>query len=127
MSYAPARARRTVLRPLVATAVATLGLVFAAQAGAAPAVQHKQHKPHKQKVEAKVRHDTLEIEGTFKGDTIALRLKAGLDDLDAGRPVSGQVDVARLTSLERDLLKDTLDIVKRFRRLIQSRFHLDQL
>lgn len=58
---------------------------------------------------------------------MALRLKAGLADLDAGRPVSGQVDVARLTSLERDLLKDTLDIVKRFRRLIQSRFHLDQL
>lgn len=58
---------------------------------------------------------------------MALRLKAGLDELDAGRPVSGKVDVARLTSLERDLLKDTLDIVKRFRRLIQSRFHLDQL
>ncbi len=58
---------------------------------------------------------------------MALRLKAGLDDLDAGRPVSGKVDVARLISLERDLLKDTLDIVKRFRRLIQSRFHLDQL
>jgi len=58
---------------------------------------------------------------------MALRLKAGLADLDAGRPVSGKVDAARLTSLERDLLKDTLDIVKRFRKLIQSRFHLDQL
>ncbi|WP_399681146.1 DUF294 nucleotidyltransferase-like domain-containing protein [Xenophilus sp.] len=58
---------------------------------------------------------------------MALRLKAGLAELDAGRPVSGKVDAARLTSLERDLLKDTLDIVKRFRRLIQSRFHLDQL
>lgn len=59
---------------------------------------------------------------------MALCLKAGLDDLDAGRPVSQRnVDVARLHQPRRDLLKDTLDIVKRFRPLIQSRFHLDQL
>lgn len=74
-------------------------------------------------IERPLATDVIESLHFFMG----LRLKAGLADLDAGRPVSGKVDVARLSSLERDLLKDTLDIVKRFRRLIQTRFHLDQL
>ena len=67
--------------------------------------------------------DVLESLSFFMG----LRLKAGLADLAAGRPVSGKIQVAHLTSLERDLLKDTLDIVKRFRRTLHTRFHLDQL
>lgn len=58
---------------------------------------------------------------------LRLRLQAGLHEIDTGHPVSGRVDVGRLSSLERDLLKDTLDVVKRFRRTLRSRFHLDAL
>jgi CBS domain-containing protein len=56
-----------------------------------------------------------------------LKLKAGLHEMDTGHAVSGRVDPRRLSSLERDLLKDTLEIVKRFRRSLRTRFHLDQL
>ncbi|KQP22575.1 putative nucleotidyltransferase substrate binding domain-containing protein [Pseudorhodoferax sp. Leaf267] len=56
-----------------------------------------------------------------------LKLKAGLHEMDTGHAVSGRVDLRRLSSLERDLLKDTLDVVKRFRRSLRSRFHLDQI
>jgi len=58
---------------------------------------------------------------------LRLRLQAGLHEIDTGDPVSGRVDLAQLSSLERDLLKDTLDVVKRFRRTLRSRFHLDAL
>lgn len=56
---------------------------------------------------------------------MALRLRAGLAELDTGRPVSGGVHLARLSSLERDLLKDALAVVKRFRTLVRHRYHLD--
>ena len=56
-----------------------------------------------------------------------LKLKAGLHEMDTGHPVSGRIDLRRLSSLERDLLKDTLDVVKRFRRTLRTRFHLDAL
>jgi len=65
--------------------------------------------------------DVLESLYFFMG----LRLKAGLAELDAGHAASGKVDLGRLSSLERDLLKDTLDVVKRFRRVLHLRFHLD--
>ncbi len=58
---------------------------------------------------------------------MGLKLKAGLEEVDIGRPISGNVDLARITSLERDLLKDTLDVVKRFRRSLRLRFHLDAM
>ena len=56
---------------------------------------------------------------------MGLKLKASLLELDTGKPVSGAVDVARLSSLDRDLLKDTLGVVKRFRALLRQRFRLD--
>ena len=56
---------------------------------------------------------------------MGLRLGAGLAEREAGQPVSGRVDPARLNSLDRDLLKDTLQVVKRFRRTLRLRFHLD--
>jgi CBS domain-containing protein len=56
---------------------------------------------------------------------VALKLRAGLAELDTGRPVSGGVHLARLSSLERDLLKDALAVVKRFRTLVRHRYHLD--
>jgi CBS domain-containing protein len=55
---------------------------------------------------------------------MALRLDAGLAELDTGRPVTGHVDVARLSSLDRDLLKDALAVVKRFKTLLRHHFHL---
>jgi len=56
---------------------------------------------------------------------MALKLRAGLAELDTGRPVSGGVRLDRLSSLERDLLKDALAVVKRFRTLVRHRYHLD--
>jgi len=56
---------------------------------------------------------------------MGLKLKAGLAECDAGRAVSGSVDVDRLSSLERDLLKDALAVVKRFKTLVRHQFHLE--
>ncbi len=55
-----------------------------------------------------------------------LRLKAGLAELDVERPVSGDVATDRLSSLERDLLKDALAAVKRFKTLVRHQFHLSE-
>ena len=56
---------------------------------------------------------------------MGLRLKVGLAELETGQIVTGAVNVARLSSLERDLLKDALAVVKRFKVLLRYRFHLD--
>jgi CBS domain-containing protein len=56
---------------------------------------------------------------------MGLKLKAGLHELDTGNTVTGAVSVTRLSSLDRDLLKDTLQVVKRFKALLRHRFHLD--
>lgn len=58
---------------------------------------------------------------------MGVRLQAGLAELDTGQPVSGMVAVERLSSLDRDLLKDTLGVVKRFKALLAQRFRLDAL
>ena len=55
---------------------------------------------------------------------MGLRLKAGLDEMERGQPVSGKVDLAGLTPLERDLLKDALAAVRRFRAQLRLRFRL---
>ncbi len=52
------------------------------------------------------------------------RLKAGLDELDQGRPVSGKVPLDRMSPLERDLLKDALQEVRRFKEQMRLRFRL---
>jgi CBS domain-containing protein len=56
---------------------------------------------------------------------MGLKLKVGLGELDMDKPVTGNIDVARLSSLDRDLLKDTLSVVKRFKMLLRLRFHLE--
>ncbi|HEY6514456.1 MAG TPA: DUF294 nucleotidyltransferase-like domain-containing protein [Burkholderiaceae bacterium] len=56
---------------------------------------------------------------------MALKLKAGLAEIDTGRAVSGGVSTQRLSSLERDLLKDALAAVKRFKALVRHQFHLE--
>jgi CBS domain-containing protein len=58
---------------------------------------------------------------------MGLKLKAGLAELDTHKAVTGAIDVARLSSLDRDLLKDTLGVVKRFKMLLRLRFHLDSI
>jgi len=72
-------------------------------------------------IERALADDVLQSLQFFMG----LRLGAGLAEREAGQPVSGRVDPARLNSLDRDLLKDTLQVVKRFRRTLRLRFHLD--
>jgi CBS domain-containing protein len=55
---------------------------------------------------------------------IQLKLDAGLAALAAGR--SGDaIDLASLGTLDRERLKDTLAVVKRFKALLRLRFHLD--
>jgi CBS domain-containing protein len=58
---------------------------------------------------------------------MGLRLRAGLAEMDSGKPVTGNVDLGRLSSLDRDLLKDTLGVVRRFKLLLRQRFHLEAL
>jgi CBS domain-containing protein len=58
---------------------------------------------------------------------MGLKLKVGLAELAIKRPVSGGILVSKLSSLDRDLLKDTLGVVKRFKALMRQRFRLDML
>ena len=54
-----------------------------------------------------------------------LRLKSGIAELETGKEVSGEIDLSRLSTLERDLLKDSLSVVKRFKQYLHQHFHLD--
>lgn len=56
---------------------------------------------------------------------MALKLKAGLAEADTGAAISGGVPTDKLSSLERDLLKDALAVVKRFKAMIRNQFHLE--
>jgi CBS domain-containing protein len=56
---------------------------------------------------------------------MGLKLKSGLLELDTHQTLTGTIDVSHLSSLDRDLLKDTLGVVKRFKALLRQRFHLD--
>lgn len=56
-----------------------------------------------------------------------LKLKVGLQELATGHAVSGGIQLDKLSSLDRDLLNDTLGVVKQFKVLLNQRFHLDNL
>ncbi len=56
-----------------------------------------------------------------------LQLKYGLQKIAKGRPMDNLIDPRRLTTLERDLLKDTLAVVKRFRQMLRHRYRLNAL
>ncbi|GHA67684.1 hypothetical protein GCM10009007_05470 [Formosimonas limnophila] len=59
-----------------------------------------------------------------------VRLKAGLHAQAIASPLSNnhnQVDMSALTTLERDLLKEALHVVKRFKAMIRQHFHLGNL
>ncbi len=56
-----------------------------------------------------------------------LQLKYGLQKTALGQPLNNLLDPDVLTTLERDLLKDTLAVVKRFKQLLRHHFHLNAL
>lgn len=56
-----------------------------------------------------------------------LRLQHGLQRLAQGQTVDNLIDPDMLSTLERDLLKDALGVVKRFRQLISHHFQLQRL
>ena len=58
---------------------------------------------------------------------MGLKLKVGLIDLGRNRAVSADIRTSALSSLDRDLLKDTLGLVKRFKALMRQHFHLDMV
>ncbi len=57
---------------------------------------------------------------------MGLKLKTGLEALEAGREPGG-IRPDRLSSLDRDLLKDTLNVVKKFKGVVRHKFHLTTL
>jgi CBS domain-containing protein len=84
------------------------------------------------------RIQALVQEGVLSADTgtelvdslqvfMGLKLKAGLAEIDKKRPVTGAVDFGLLSALERDLLKDSLGAVKRFKAQLRHRFRLDAM
>ena len=58
---------------------------------------------------------------------MGLKLKVGLLELGRNRPVTAGIQMSALSSLDRDLLKDTLGVVKRFKVMMRQRFHLDMV
>jgi len=58
---------------------------------------------------------------------MGLKLQAGLSEIDLDQPVSGDVDVTKLSTLERDLLKDALSVVKQCKTFLRQHFRLDVL
>ncbi len=57
---------------------------------------------------------------------MGLKLRTGLDALERGAG-GGGIAVGQLSSLDRDLLKDALGVVKRFRTMLHQRFRLDMI
>ena len=53
-----------------------------------------------------------------------MRLKAGLSMLADGKAPSNLIEPDRLSTLERDLLKDALAVVKRFKTTIRHHFKM---
>ena len=69
---------------------------------------------------------TEDLVGAF-GFLLSLRLDAGLERLRLHEPLTPEVETARLSKLERDLLKDSLLAVRRFREVVRHHFRLEQL
>ena len=58
---------------------------------------------------------------------MGLKLKIGLQKLATGHSANGAIQMEALSSLDRDLLKDTLVVVRQFKTLLSQRFHLELL
>lgn len=58
---------------------------------------------------------------------MSLKLKNALDAMELGKPSSTPLTMDRLSALDRDLMKDALAVVKRFKSVLRARYHLDNL
>lgn len=58
---------------------------------------------------------------------MGLKLKIGLQKLATGHVANDAIHMETLSSLDRDLLKDTLVVVRQFKTLLSQRFHLELL
>ena len=56
---------------------------------------------------------------------MGLKLKVGLSEMELNKEISGLIDTSKLTSLDRDLLKESLSVVKRFKTYLRQHFRLD--
>jgi len=56
---------------------------------------------------------------------IELRFKSGLKEQESAQTITGRVDLDLLSTLERDLLKDTINVIRRFKSLLTQQFKLD--
>ena len=54
-----------------------------------------------------------------------LRLESGLIEIETNQPVTGEIDSSLLSTLQRDLLKDSLSVVKRFKQYLRQHFRLE--
>ena len=75
------------------------------------------------KLPEKLANDLIDSLHFFMG----LKLKIGLLKLETGHAVSDDIQLDKLSSLDRDLLKDTLGVVKQFKALLNQRFHLEAM
>jgi CBS domain-containing protein len=75
------------------------------------------------KLPAKLAADLMDSLHFFMG----LKLKVGLHELETGQAISGGIQMEKLSSLDRDLLNDTLGVVKQFKGVLNQRFHLESL
>ena len=73
------------------------------------------------KLPEKLADDLIDSLHFFMG----LKLKTGLQQLETGHVASDEIQLDKLSSLDRDLLKDTLGVVKQFKALLNQRFHLE--
>ena len=93
-------------------------------------VQHIQATSTVERVKALVTAGWMPVK--LGGDLIdslhffmGLKLKIGLQQLETGHAISDEIQLDKLSSLDRDLLKDSLGIVKQFKSLLNQRFHLE--
>ncbi|MEE9927201.1 putative nucleotidyltransferase substrate binding domain-containing protein [Microvirgula aerodenitrificans] len=70
------------------------------------------------RLDGELAHDTAEALSFL----LELRLAHGLEAQKLGQKVDTQIDAARLSTLERDLLKDALAVVKRFKTIVRHHF-----
>lgn len=75
------------------------------------------------KLPEKLASDLIDSLHFFMG----LKLKVGLVKLETGHGASDGIELDKLSSLDRDLLKDTLGVVKQFKALLNQRFHLEAM
>jgi CBS domain-containing protein len=75
------------------------------------------------KLPEKLANDLIDSLHFFMG----LKLKVGLQQLETGHDASEGIQIDKLSSLDRDLLKDTLGVVKQFKALLNQRFHLEAM